>query len=397
MEDLVGGKDPKGPQEGKFRTRRGGAWAYEESDLDGFYSGRRGRDPADYRGFFQGFRIVATISTNGTTRAAATSLTPSILELSKEYESPQFEGKILRSPYGSSASANAINNAGLVVGSYFEDETMCAVYWTDGVAQELPGSSAVSVSDGGHVTGITLTSPSSCNAMLWRLSHNGAGEGFPSVVSSRQLNGFSTGVNQSGTTIYNVTEGRFTRGYVTSDKGTQQIASLGGTRVFPKAINSADTVVGTIRLSTGELRAFAWGSGNSTDLGSLGGDKSEALAVNKSNTIVGASRDAAGDLRAFIWRSGKMAQIDVLGSHMSAAKGINDDEVVVGTYSDVHGTLRPFWWCDGRLHDLNEISTLPTGLTLVIANAINSSNWIIATGKLDGEEVAVLLRPRPSP
>ncbi len=122
-------------------------------------------------------------------------------------------------------------------------------------------------------------------------------------------------------------------GHVSAAPGHYVVTDLGllpgFSESFASSINASGDVVGGLRTSTGEFRAFIWNqSEGMRDIGTLGGNFSEAVAINDHGTVVGASYDAVGAQRAFLYVNGMMR---ALGSQASSAYGVNNLNQVVGT------------------------------------------------------------------
>ena len=201
--------------------------------------------------------------------------------------------------------------------------------------------------------------------------------------------------------------------------------SLGGTDSQITALNSAGYAVG-VASAPSQHAYIRFPGGTVQDLGVLPGDvESFAKSINNSNVIVGWSTDASQVSRACIWTpsganftiatlfdatnsfgnginngcvavgaqgvttynsravlkppEGTVQDLGNLGVIQSLADDINDSGWVVG-FSNNFGGIAAFLWTptDGML-DLNQrVVSLPTGLRLVFAPAINSKGEIVA-------------------
>ncbi|MDD5322268.1 MAG: hypothetical protein PHD43_16975 [Methylococcales bacterium] len=128
------------------------------------------------------------------------------------------------------------------------------------------------------------------------------------------------------------------------------------------------------------------------DLGALPGHfMSEANAINANGIIVGFSEDAETQLRhAVLWTSygdGPIQDLGTLpGGHSSWAVGVSNSGQVVGTSQMKNGFFHAFLWTpESGMQDLNDLAatSLPPGIVLTDAHAINSSGQILAVGRND--------------
>jgi|GEM_PF-3326570 len=166
-------------------------------------------------------------------------------------------------PGGLSATATAINDAGLITGFcvMLDGRTTFnrPFIWQDGVMTELDSpkcesSVAADINNAGEVVGWGYDGDGRRRALLWR-------------------------------------EG------VVVDLGT-----LGGAEAEATAINNAGQVVGWAMTKLGVYHAFLWQEGQMTDLGTLGGTTSRAEAINDAGQVVGISQLSAGvEQHAFLY------------------------------------------------------------------------------------------------
>lgn len=285
---------------------------------------------------------------------------------------------------GYESAANAVNNAGQVVGGATNDipdpnsifglgYEGRAFLWERGAMRDLgtlgTGSDAQAalINDRGQVVGWSYTSsdPSDICAAVY---------GFP----------ISTGsfIWEKG-------------------KGMVDIGGLGGSCTVAADLNEKGEIVGQ-SWSTGDLvgRAFHWDSKSGlTDLGTVGGgDFSGAHAINSNGSIVGGST-LAGNLiqRATLWKHGVAIDLGAVDSDTcSYAFGINNSDQVVGISGTTNcASTRAFLWePDGSIVDLNSLVSSNSGIHLTFASTINDRGEIGGLGVLpSGDEHAVLLVP----
>ncbi len=146
------------------------------------------------------------------------------------------------------------------------------------------------------------------------------------------------------------------------------------------------------------VHALLWQNGTVTDLGNLGGEiGNSAAGINSKGQVVGSS-DLRGDqtFHAFLWT--QATGIQDLGAFPgdvnSVALGINERGEVVGISLDANFTPRAVLWENGVPIDLNALIPAKSGLTLQLAESINSRGEIIGFGQTSaGDTHAYLATP----
>ena len=248
-------------------------------------------------------------------------------------------GELLGGDY---SSASAINDAGEVAGVSNTSKAILPFIWTPtGALQRvplLPGDNcgqANGINKQGHVAGYS-SGPNGAKAFLW-----------------------------------------------TRSKGVRNLGVLpGGNYSRTCDINDLDEVAGTSASSTGDHAVLWTKTGNVRDLGTLPGDtSSEATAINNNGDVVGYSKGPRG-MRAFLWtQASGMQDLGVLpGGGSSRALGINDMGAVVGTSTSSSGDRAFIWNRATGIRDLNSEASLPFGVVLLEAHAINNPGQILALG-----------------
>ncbi|MBN1490423.1 MAG: choice-of-anchor J domain-containing protein [Phycisphaerae bacterium] len=135
------------------------------------------------------------------------------------------------------------------------------------------------------------------------------------------------------------------------EAGTMRdLGTLGGVNQESAAmgINDQAEIVGYSETGTGSERAFFWQKGILSDLGTLGGDDSAAYAINDTGWIVGSAEVAGGGSHACLVVGGVMFDLNALippGSGWTAlgsARAINNAGQICGNGSiggETHGFL----------------------------------------------------------
>ena len=240
-------------------------------------------------------------------------------------------------------------------------------------------SSAAEINDAGKITGASNVT-GQVVPYLWT-----RGNGFQRIrLLSGDTCGEASAINRNG----HVT------GYSSGPNGKRaflwrhgnDVRNLGvlagGNYSSASDVNDADDVVGTSGSAGGD-RAVLWAStGEVIDLGTLPGDtSSEASAINNNGTVIGYSKGSQG-MRAFLWtQSNGMQELGMLpGGNSSRALGINDADVIVGTSTSSSGDRAFIWTSVTGIRDLNGETSLPFGVVLVEAHAINNIGQILVMG-----------------
>jgi probable HAF family extracellular repeat protein len=289
---------------------------------------------------------------------------------------------------GNASYANAINNAGQIVGmasntipdnystgiglpvfpSAFPVTTQFRAFlWEHGVMQDLGtlggnSAQALFVNDRGQVAGVsytnTIANPST---------------GFPTQDP-----------------------------FFWEDGEMMDIGSFGGTQGSALGLNNRGQVVGSSKLPGDEgLRPFLWGKKEGLrDLGTLGGTIAGAQAVNGTGTVVGIS-SLLGDqvFHAFLWENGIMTDLGVPpGKESTRALSINASGQVVGESWIGDGSVGPYagwlWENSGPIVDLNQLVLPGSDVTVRGASFINDRGEIAGEGLLpNGDVHAILLIP----
>lgn len=296
---------------------------------------------------------------------------------------------------GESAAA-AINERGVVAGSFFTESTPIGSFpsdafaWRRGTLTVLGDPSldgAVDVNDRGQVlvNGIGLGGPPATGyrAAVWRGSDVVLS---PPLAGGRHLGG--VGMNERGQVIGvdGQDPGAHNGQLWTPGRSPVDLGALAGGGSFPLAIDDRARVVGTSRIDGGRQRMFLWRAAPMIDLGTLGGDQTglgvsfaidgDRRLSNTRGEVVGESQTATGDRHAFLWRDGQMTDLGTLGGSFSRAESINDRGQVVGLAETATGESHAFVWQDGHMVDLGAV-TGGTGSS--VATKITDTGHVIGT------------------
>lgn len=230
--------------------------------------------------------------------------------------------------------------------------------WQDGVMTALPtlggnNAQALGVNDRGQVAGFAEngTQDSSCippqvldiQAVIWGPE---PGEIHTLAPLPGDISAWAIGINDRG-----------------------QVTGLSGNCVPPN-FNRYGLV---------PQHGVLWQNGTVTNIGTLGGSYVFPWAINSKGQVVGQS-SPPGDttVHSFLWRKGVMTDLGVIpGDVASIAFGLNDQGEVVGGSFDQSGNARAFLWKDGVMIDINSlVKPGSTPLYLVFGNDINSRGEI---------------------
>ncbi len=298
-------------------------------------------------------------------------------------------------PTGTGSRAYGINELGHVAGESDKNETFYpqAVLWADGQMLDLTGlgisgAAANAVNDAGQVVG--FSDAIGLNAFSWI---DGVLTELPVPLSCCSV---AHDVNASGQIVGQASPesiGSY-RAVLWEEGVMTDLGTLGGLTSHGHAINDAGQVVG-MASAPGGVRAFLWQDDEMEDLGTLGGNDSQANGINELGHVVGYADDADQISTAFIWRSDPMTSLGTLpGGLFSYAYGINDHDHVVGaSYGDGFTSIHATIWIDDQPVDLNDLIDPASGWVLTHANEINNAGQIVGRGVKDDQIRAFLLTP----
>ncbi len=251
---------------------------------------------------------------------------------------------------GATSRANAINDAGIIVGvsDVAAYQPRVAFQWKDGQMTALPllsggrSSEAHDVNELGWITGGADTAASANwkHAVVWK---GGIPQSVDPLRDNARSDSYGYGINHQGDIVgYSSVLGAFTVRH-DDPSSMQAIPNVFGEAVD---INNAGQVTG-YRFSTnlhdtlGE--PFLWQSGTYTALPTPNGEfQYSASAINEAGDVVGRYHNFVQQMRACLWSKGEVYDLNALlvgGPHETLmwAHDINDLGQIVGS-----GLTRPF-------------------------------------------------------
>lgn len=282
---------------------------------------------------------------------------------------------------GNFSEANAINNAGQIVGSatLADGITRHATLWYGSTVTDLGTlggtfSYAYAINNIGQVVGNSYTTGDTAqHATLWYGSVatdlGTLGSGF-SVAKDINDNGLITGssFNTNGTiqaVLWNGTT----------------ISSLSSTSSNGNSINNSGQIAGfSYTPGNNAFNAALWDDSITTNLAPL----VEAFAISDSGQVVGSLFNGSV-MVAGLWDNGVATDLGTLGGYQSKAFAINNVGQIAGySYIPGNSALRATLWDGNSVVDLNsflDASTVNAGWELLVANGINDSGWIVGTAR----------------
>lgn len=278
--------------------------------------------------------------------------------------------------------ASAINARGHVAGT-----GGAAALW-DGVtvrdyAVQAPGSRATAINGHGHLAGA-----------YGFFAHVFAPAGIRNVGRGVLVGeSIAFALNDSGAVAGNgyYGAGERVRGFVVANGVSRPIPTFGGVWSIAAALNRHGHVAGDAALDDDSFidphfHAYVYRDKTLRSLGTLGGRNSSASDINDAGQVVGYAEtgaDDSGNVQSvpFLHAGGVMRSLGTLGGSYGVARGLNNAGAIVGESGAVmpDGEVsRAFLYENGAMRDLNALSTLPEGWTLVNARDINDARQILA-------------------
>ena len=304
---------------------------------------------------------------------------------------------------GAHVYANDLNDAGQIAGTSLDANGIeSAFVWSvAGGMRDIhvqPGggrSYAQAINNRGVVTGSFNDS-----ARPFRWSRAGGMEdlgvtpGLPEPSSGMLLN--DNGLIAGRVTLEDRYGDPYTRAFAwTRAGGLVDIDTLGSVESTPVAVGAGGEVAGNRLASAddGGDRPFLWTRATGmVDLGIGRGSTAWVNAMTPGLHIAGAIGYPDGRQRAMSWTpQGGMRELGTLGGRTSVARAVNARGQIVGFAEDNTGAMRAFVWSAGAgMRDLNRLlRRAAPGLVLEHALAINDGGAIVASANTG----LVLLKP----
>lgn len=301
-------------------------------------------------------------------------------------------------PTGFATNGRGVNASGLAAG-YGNDGTADFGFTHGATWAYVPTPDvgdalrALAVNDAGVVVG--SYTPSSGFPLPYR--YDSVSNVLTSVpFLSGATNATAVAVNASGV-VAGFTGGGKTHGFLQSgDSPAVDIGDLKSGSGFSWAtgINAANVVVGYAIDATGHLQAVRF-DGTLHVLSSLGTLHSEANGINDGGVVVGWSQDTStspAKMLATRWVDDTTPQgLGTLGGAMSEAMAVNTAGDIVGMSTTATNEMHAFLWQNGTMTDLNDLLPSGSGWVLNWAYALNNTGVIVGDGLFNGARRAFRL------
>jgi probable HAF family extracellular repeat protein len=288
---------------------------------------------------------------------------------------------------GSLTYANAVNDAGLIVGvADTRANVEVPVAWRNGKLAKLaePAGTAwgeaMAVSPSGRLIAGRGYRAKREHAYLW--SAGRVRDLGPAISRAADPSPVIVGVTDAGLVVWNSATDNLTgQGRVQTthvwiwQNGKARSLFPGPLDSEAEYVSPRGEVVGWHMVGPKEQHAFLWEDGHLTD---LPGANAVASAINASGDIVG----SAGS-HAALWQNGRLRDLGTLGGSTSSAEAINDRGQIVGSSDTSYGDTHGFVWQDDQMTDLGTLGG-PRGAINAQrseAYAINPSGEIVGSSR----------------
>jgi len=296
---------------------------------------------------------------------------------------------------GLSSSAAGINDNELIVGASevvcpapcpFDEAPTHAFVWQNGVFTDLgtmggENSHANAINAAGVIVGSSAAVGDIELPVKWengQVTDLGTFGGATGVAYGINVNGVIVGTADHPTGQFIRFTGFTWQNGVMTDLGVLP----GGDWSVAQGINKNGDIVGQGSSSIGAIRALRWHNGRIADLGNLEGGSATAfavaLAINDAGQIVGYSDTKRGQ-HAFLFQNGAMTDLGlspgIPRGSVSAAVAINNAGQIVGSMTAPGQLAHAVLWSGGVATDLG---VLPKG-NVSVGGAINLAGVIAGT------------------
>jgi probable HAF family extracellular repeat protein len=315
--------------------------------------------------------------------------------------------------------ANDINNHRAVAASdQLRGRPHLGFVWRPGKSTTLPTlggtcSSAVGISDAGHVVGSScLPGDSVFHAFLYRNHQMEDLDTFGGVRSfANRVNG------QNQVTGSFATADGTQHAFFWQKKKWLDLGFLGGSATLVNGLSESGMVTGQSDISKDpdpifgipHFHSFTWSNGVLTDLGQIfGSDFGYSVGSDAAGRIAGAS-DLVGDLsgHAYLWDHGTVTDLLPYDSVSSWSNDVNSQGDIVGSWGSndndpadgppIYSILCPCFgilWHNGQPTTLNDV--IDPRWQILLGLWINDKGDIVALGRFNGGPLQrVLLKPIP--
>lgn len=290
---------------------------------------------------------------------------------------------------GSASEAHGMNQHGDVVGTWWDGKSgrgsQYAFWYADGTNTDLGTiksggydyAVANAINNAGQIVGQATTSGGGGYIYHAFLYTNGI---MTDLDNTGQGWSSANAINHDGEIV-----GEFTtplgliHGFIYTNGGFLDLGTLGGTYSSAKGINDSGVIVGEASDASNNVFAFVYNHGFMTNLGTLGGTYSAAFAINDSGVIAGESSVSNGEVHAFIYRDGVMRDLGTFGGTNSTAQAINNGGEVTGYALTTNEDAHAFLFNGATMVDLHQAFIPPAGWTnifLTLAYAINDAGQV---------------------
>jgi probable HAF family extracellular repeat protein len=299
------------------------------------------------------------------------------------------------------SDANAINQAGHVVGGYQVSGSGAHAYVNFGQGPVDIGalggfenfSVANSINDRKQVVGDSTGPSIGLRGFIYeRGTMRDVNVFLPASTTANDINngGYIVGSYYLNTVV--------PRGYLRAPDGSfRDIGTLPFANPYtvPEALNKHGQIVGRSgpwQDNDPLSRAFLFEGGVMRDLGTLGGPYSSARDINDKGQVTGLASLAPGVHHAFLWHKGRMRDIDGrAGVGQSEGTAINKHGHVVG----MSDHLGPFIYRGRKMVSINSLIDPASGYEIFRVDGINDKGQIAASAAKAGVPFGIAVRLDP--